>query len=56
VTSIDEVFLVDERWYPKRMTFRDMLSRGKGTEYIVDSIDFDVEIPDYMFTKAALRQ
>jgi outer membrane lipoprotein-sorting protein len=55
-TSIEEVFLVDGRWYPKKMTFKDMLSRGGGTEYIVDSIDFNVEIPDHKFTKAALRE
>ncbi len=54
--EINEVFKVDNRWYPKKMTFKDMLSRGKGTEYIIESIDFDVEIPDYMLTKAALRE
>jgi outer membrane lipoprotein-sorting protein len=53
--SIGEVFQVDDRWYPKRMVFKDVLSRGEGTEYIIDSIDFDVEIPDSRFTKAALR-
>ncbi len=55
-TTIDEVFQVDDRWYPKHMTFKDMLSRGKGTEYTIESIDFDVDIPDYLLTKAALRQ
>ncbi len=55
-TTIEEVFEVDGRWYPKHMTFKDMLQRGEGTEYIVESIDFDVEIPDYMLTKAALRR
>ena len=54
--EINEVFNVENRWYPKKMTFKDMLSRGKGTEYIIESIDFDVEIPDYMLTKAALRE
>ena len=33
-----------------------MLSRGKGTEYFIESIDFDVNIPDYRFTKAALQR
>ena len=35
---------------------KDMLQRGEGTEYIIDSIDFDVEVPDHMLTKAALRR
>ena len=55
-TEILEVFQQDGRWLPKRMTFKDMLSRGGGTEYIIDSIDFNVEIPEYQFTKAALRK
>ena len=54
--EIKEVFQKDDRWYPKRMTFKDMLSRGKGTEYIIESIDFDVDIPDHKFTKASLRR
>jgi outer membrane lipoprotein-sorting protein len=55
-TNIIEVFQSDNRWYPKKMIFKDMLSTGKGTEYIIESIDFNAEIPDYMLTKAALRK
>jgi negative regulator of sigma E activity len=55
-TEILEVFKQDGRWYPKHMIFKDMLSRGKGTEYFIESIDFDVDIPEYKFTKAALRR
>jgi negative regulator of sigma E activity len=55
-TSIEEVFQIDDRWYPKKMIFKDALSKGKGTEYIIESIDFDVEIPDHQLTKAALRK
>jgi outer membrane lipoprotein-sorting protein len=54
--QMHEVFKQGDRWYPKRMVFKDMLSRGKGTEYIIESIDFDVTIPQYKFTKAALRK
>jgi outer membrane lipoprotein-sorting protein len=55
-TTIKQVFRVSGRWYPKRMIFKDMLQRGEGTEYIIESIDFDVEIPEHMLTKAALRK
>jgi outer membrane lipoprotein-sorting protein len=55
-TNMIEVFQSDSRWYPKKMIFKDMLSTGKGTEYIIESIDFNAEIPDYMLTKAALRK
>lgn len=34
----------------------DALSKGKGTELIIESIEFDVEIPEHVFTKAALRK
>jgi len=55
-TEILDVFQQDGRWLPKRMIFKDMLSRGDGTEYIIDAIDFNVDIPEYQFTKAALRK
>ena len=54
--EIPEVFQVNQRWYPKRIVFKDMLSKGKGTELIVDSIEFDVEIPKHIFSKASLRR
>jgi len=55
-TTIEEVFKVSGRWYPKRMTFKDMLQRGEGTEFIIESIDFDVTVPDHILTKGALRK
>ncbi|NQV19072.1 MAG: outer membrane lipoprotein-sorting protein [Armatimonadetes bacterium] len=55
-TEINEVFKIGKRWYPKNMIFKDVLKKGKGTEFIIDSIEFDVEIPKAIFTKAALRK
>jgi outer membrane lipoprotein-sorting protein len=55
-TSIDEAVFTDGRWYMKRARFKDMLSSGEGTEYIVEEIDFSAEIPDHLFTKASLRK
>ena len=55
-TEILDVFQVGERWYPKKIKFKDMLSRGEGTVMIIDSLKLDVEIPEYKFTKAALRR
>ncbi|TKJ41305.1 outer membrane lipoprotein-sorting protein [candidate division LCP-89 bacterium B3_LCP] len=55
-TEIVEVFHFAERWYPRRIIFKDMLSKSGGTEYIIESIDLNVDIPDHMFTKAALRR
>ena len=55
-TRIEEMFFQDERWYPRRITFQDMLKKGGGTELILDSLNFDIVIPDHLFTRAALRQ
>ena len=54
--EILEVFQVNQRWYPRRMIFKDALSKGKGTKLIIESIEFDVEIPKHIFSKAALRK
>lgn len=55
-TSIKEAFQSGDRWYMKRVIFKDVLSSGEGTEYIVEDIDFDAEIADLVFTKASLRK
>jgi outer membrane lipoprotein-sorting protein len=54
--SILETTRVGERWYPRRMVFKDVLKEGDGTEMVIDSIEFNVAIPEYLFSKAALRQ
>ncbi|MFH1288903.1 MAG: outer membrane lipoprotein-sorting protein [bacterium] len=54
--EIKEVFEVQARWYPKRAVFKDVLASGEGTESIIDSIEFNVDIPDHVFSKASLRK
>lgn len=44
------------RWYPCYILFKDELKDGRGTEYFVDSIQFDVSIPASTFTKAMLKK
>ncbi|MBD3383400.1 outer membrane lipoprotein-sorting protein [candidate division KSB1 bacterium] len=44
------------RWYPKIVVYRDMLSGGKGTEFKIESIEFNADIPNYIFSKTALRR
>lgn len=56
VIEISDLFEVDGRWYPKRMLFQDVLKKGKGTEFIVESIKFDQVISDHIFSKASLRK
>lgn len=54
--ELKDVTNIQGRWYPKRMIFKDMLKVGQGTEFIVESIQFDQAIPEYIFSKAALRK
>ena len=55
-TKIEEVFKVNGRWYPQKIVFKDELKDGKGTEFYIESIEFNKKIPAYLFTKAALKR
>ncbi|MCP4311914.1 MAG: outer membrane lipoprotein-sorting protein [Bacteroidetes bacterium] len=55
-TTLSDVQKVQGRWFPMTMIYKDMLKDGKGTEFRLSSAKFDQEIPDYIFTKAALKQ
>lgn len=44
------------RWYPRYILFKDELKDGMGTQYYIDSIEFDVSIPASTFTKAMLKK
>ena len=55
-TVITDVRKQDGRWIAGRVVFKDVLKKGKGTEFIVDSVEFNKEIPAYRFTKAALKR
>jgi outer membrane lipoprotein-sorting protein len=54
-TELFDIQRIGNRWYPKRVVFKDMLKIGDGTEFIIESIQFDQEIPEHIFTKASLR-
>lgn len=54
-TEMSMIERIDGRWYPMKVVFKDMLKRGDGTEFIVDKIDFNIDIPEYLLDKAALR-
>ncbi|MEE8341068.1 MAG: outer membrane lipoprotein-sorting protein [Candidatus Neomarinimicrobiota bacterium] len=56
IVELSDLFQIGQRWYPKHMLFQDVLIKGKGTEFIVESIKFDENIPDYIFSKASLRK
>lgn len=54
-TTLAGVKKIDGRWFPTKMTYKDMLKIGGGTEFIINDIQFNVQIPESVFSKAALR-
>jgi len=54
-TEVKSVERQGGRWVPNRIVFKDALKEGMGTEFVLESIEFDAVIPDHVFTKASLR-
>jgi outer membrane lipoprotein-sorting protein len=55
-TELRDVRKVQGRWFPFSVLYKDMLKEGNGTEFKISDIKFDQDIPDYIFTKAALKK
>lgn len=55
-TSLRDVKKIDGRWFPMTIIFKDMLKEGEGTEFRMTNIKFNENIPDYIFSKAALKK
>ena len=53
---LSNVKKIEGRWFPTTIVYKDMLKQGNGTEFSITSIKFDQEIPEYIFSKAALKQ
>jgi len=54
-TSLTDVQRIQGRWFPMKMTFKDMLRSGDGTQFIIGSIKLDETIPADIFSKASLK-
>jgi outer membrane lipoprotein-sorting protein len=55
-TEVKDVQRIEGRWVPKKIVFKDMLKTGEGTEFMLEDVQFNAEIPDYVFSKASLRR
>ena len=55
-STLSDVQKVQGKWFPMKVIYKDMLKQGDGTEIQMTSIKFNQEIPDYIFTKAALKK
>ena len=55
-TTLSNVQKIEGRWFPLTVVFKDMLKQGDGTEFRMTKVQFNQDIPEYLFTKAALKQ
>ncbi len=55
-TILSNVKLIQGRWFPMTIVYKDILKEGEGTKFSITSMKFNQPIPDYIFTKAALKQ
>ena len=55
--SLHGIKKVQGRWFPSKFVYKDELKRNsKGTEWIIDNIEFNKKIPESRFSKALLRK
>ena len=55
-TSLSDVENLNGRWFPTKIIYKDIMKQGDGTEFKITSVKFNQQIPEYIFTKAALKQ
>ncbi|EFK96713.1 conserved hypothetical protein, partial [sediment metagenome] len=54
--TLSNVVKIQGRWFPATIVYKDMLKQGDGTTFKMNSVKFNQDIPEYIFTKAALKQ
>ena len=56
-STMSNITKVQGRWFPFRFKYKDELKRSsKGTEWIIEQIEFNSMIPESRFSKALLRK
>ena len=56
-STMSDVKKIQGRWFPSRFNFKDELKRNStGTDWIIEDIKFDIDIPKSRFSKALLRK
>lgn len=55
-TELKDAKQIQGRWFPTTIIYKDVLKQGDGTEFRMTSVLFDQKIPEYIFSKASLKQ
>jgi hypothetical protein len=48
--------ILQNHWIAKSVLYKDLLKEGQGTEFFIDTIVIHTAIPDYLFSKTALKK
>ncbi|CAL2079452.1 Outer membrane lipoprotein-sorting protein [Tenacibaculum sp. 190524A02b] len=51
-----DVMKIKSKWYPKVTNYKDVLKDGKGTDFIIDTMDLEANISEDIFNKASLKK
>ncbi len=54
-TDLSDVRMIQGRWFPMQVNYKDMLKAGDGTQFVIDEIKLDETIPESLFSKASLK-
>ena len=54
--EVQGVERIKDRWVSTKVVFKDALTEGQETEFVLAAIEFNAAIPDHLFTKASLRR
>jgi len=54
--EVKSVIRVQNRWVQDVAVFKDALKGGEGTEFKIETIEYDTPIPATLFSKASLRK
>jgi outer membrane lipoprotein-sorting protein len=54
--EVKSVIRAQNRWVQNVAVFKDALKGGEGTEFKIESIEYDTPIPATLFSKASLRK
>jgi len=54
--EVKDVKQMSGRWIQTRALVRDVLKEGDGTEFVIESVEFEARIPEVVFSKASLRK
>ena len=56
-SEMSDVVQIEGRWFPRTVFYKDLLKQGsEGTGFRITDIRFNTDIPEYLFSKAALKQ